>query len=100
MRVRILVAACAASLALAAPAHAATGTYAGTLTNVSGNIAFDVKIKHGYVKRVIRMRGNALPAVCEISGPVSSIQYDLATSMLVNARSGRFGGSYTQPTYG
>jgi hypothetical protein len=90
-----------AALAVAAPAQAATGTYAGTVGTTTGVIALDVKIsKQGVVKKITFLRGDHIPSNCEISGPVPSINFDLPTVLKVDAQSGEFGGTYTQPTYG
>jgi hypothetical protein len=91
----------AAALAVAAPAQAAKGTYAGTVTGTTGQIALDVKIsKRGLVKKITELRGRGIPSVCEISGPVPSINFTFPSSLAVKPTNGKFAGSYAQPTYG
>jgi hypothetical protein len=90
-----------AALAIAAPAQAAKGTYAGTVGTSTGVIALDVKVsKQGIVKKITFLRGDHIPSNCEVSGPVPSINFDLPTVLPVDPQTGKFGGTYTQPTYG
>ena len=98
MRKGLIAAIAAAALIAAAPAQAAKGTYAGTVTNTTGKIALDVKIQQGFVTKITHLRGIQIPSQCEISGPVP-VHHDFATSLTVRP-SGKFRGSFTQPTYG
>lgn len=92
---------CGALLVLSAPAEAAKGTYAGTVGTTTGQIALDVKIsRQGIVKKITHLRGKQIPSNCEISGPVPSVNFDLATALPVKATNGKFAGEFTQPTYG
>jgi hypothetical protein len=94
-------AAALAALVIAAPAQAATGTYAGTVGTTTGKIALDVKINNqGVVKKITFLRGDTIPSNCEVSGPVPAINFDLPAVLRVDAQSGQFAGTYTQPTYG
>ncbi len=85
-------------LVIAAPAHAAQRTYAGT-TDGAGHIALDVKIKHGVVTKLLRVRGDKIPSTCEVSGPIPEVSFNQPAGLRVPP-SGRVKGSYTQPTYG
>ena len=102
MRIALTAALCCGSLLVGVvPAQAAKGTYAGTVTGTTGQIALDVKISRaGIVKKITQLRGRGIPSNCEVSGPVPSVNFTLPTVLAVNARSGRFAGQYTQPTYG
>jgi hypothetical protein len=92
---------CGALLVASAPAQAAKGTYAGTVPNTTGKVAFDVKIsKKGIVKKITELRGKSIPSTCEVSGPVPSVNYTLPTVLRVDAVTGKFSGEFTQPTYG
>ncbi len=92
---------CGAVLVTAVPAQAAKGTYAGTVTGTTGQIALDVKISRvGIVKKITQLRGRTIPSNCEISGPVPSVNFTLPTVLRVGPETGRFAGQYTQPTYG
>ena len=92
---------CGALLFTAVPAQAAKGTYAGTMTGTTGQIALDVKISRaGIVKKITQLRGKQVPSNCEISGPVPSVNFTLPTLLSVNPTNGKFAGQYTQPTYG
>jgi hypothetical protein len=99
MRAGLIAAVAAGALIVAAPAQAAKGTYAGTVTNTTGQIALDVKIQQGFVTKVTRLRGAQIPSTCEISGPIPAVRFDLASSLSVK-QNGKFSGTYTQPTYG
>ena len=95
-----IVAACAATLVLAAPAQAARGTYAGTITNTTGKIALDVKIsKAGFVKKVTEIRVTDVPSTCEISGQ-ATVQHTFPADLRVDQQTARYGGTYTQPNAG
>ena len=100
MKAGLIVAVAAAGLVVAAPAQAAKGTYAGTVTNTTGKIALDVKINRlGFITKVTHLRGKDIPSTCEISGPIPAVDFDLASSLTVRSN-GKFNGTYTQPTYG
>jgi hypothetical protein len=99
MRAGLIAVVAAAALIAAAPAQAAKGTYAGTVTNTTGKIALDVKIQQGVVTKVTHLRGEGIPSTCEISGPIPAVDFDLASSLTVKSN-GKFHGTYTQPTYG
>src|SRR5205085_11409418 len=103
MRLRVTAAiGCAAvSLAFAAPAFAEKGTYAGTVGTGTGVIALDTKIsKQAIVKKITFLRGAKIPSPCEVSGPVPSVNFDLPTVLKVDPQTRKFGGTFTQPTYG
>ena len=98
MKAGLIAAVAACALMVAAPAQAAKGTYAGTVTGTEGKIALDVKVsKRGWVKKVTHLRGVNIPSTCDISGPVT-VNHDFATSLRVNDN-GRFEGFFQQPTY-
>src|SRR5688572_24810296 len=100
MRIGIIAVAVAATLFVAAPAQAAKGTYAGEVTNTTGKIALDVKIKRGFVTKITRLRGKGIPSNCEVSGQIPAINFDLPAKLVVNQQTAKFNGTYVQPTYG
>ena len=99
MRRALIVAAVAGSLLAAAPAMAAKGTYAGTVTNTTGVFALDVKInRFGFVTKITHIRVKDVPSQCETSGEVP-VHHDIPANVSVK-ENGKFSGSLTQPTYG
>src|SRR5215218_7943647 len=95
MKAGLVAAAAAIALIGAAPAQAAKGTYAGTVTNTAGHVAFDVKISRlGVVTKVTRLRGKDIPSNCEQSGQIPDVNFDLAAKLTVQSN-GRFSGTYT-----
>lgn len=100
MRVGLITGAVAAMLVVAAPAHAAKGTYAGEVTNTTGKIALDVKIKRGHVVKITYLRGKGIPSNCEVSGQIPAVNFDLPATLVVNQQTAKFNGTYVQPTYG
>lgn len=101
MRNTLLAATMTTVLALAAPAYAAKGTYAGSLPGTTGKIAFDVKIKRGEVTKITEFRGAKIPQTCEISGPIpETVEFALPQTLPVDPKNGKFKGAYPQPTYG
>jgi hypothetical protein len=99
MRVGLITAAIAVALVAAAPASAATGTYAGTVTNTAGKIALDVKISRaGFVKKITEIRVKDVPSNCETSGPGIGVDHTLPTSLPVRSN-GKFEGFFQQPVY-
>ncbi|MDX6583322.1 MAG: hypothetical protein QOI10_2506 [Solirubrobacterales bacterium] len=100
MRIGLIAAVAAGALVIAAPAEAAKGTYAGSVTNTTGKIALDVKIQQGSVTKITHLRGKGIPSNCEVSGQIPSVNFDLASNIAVNQQTAKFKGNYTQPTYG
>jgi hypothetical protein len=98
MRRGLIAAIAAIALIAAAPAQAARGTYAGTVTNTTGQIALDVKIQHGFITKITELRVKDVPSQCEISGQLN-VDHTLPTNLTVRSN-GKFRGTYTQPTYG
>src|ERR1044072_4263230 len=99
MRVGLIAAAAAAALVVAAPSQAATGTYAGTVTNTQGKIALDVKINRaGFVTKIKEIRVKDVPSNCETSGPGVPVDHQLPTSLPVRDN-GKFEGFFQQPVY-
>ena len=87
-----------AALVVATPAHAATGTWAGSV-GTTGKIALDGKInREGFVTKIKQIRVKDVPSQCEVSGPATVGHAFPATLKIRN--DGSFGGTYTQPTYG
>ncbi len=87
-----------AALAVATPAHAATGTWAGSVTGTTGKIALDGKVnRQGFVTKIKQIRVKDVPSQCEVTGPATVGHTFPATLRIQN---GGFGGTYTQPTYG
>jgi hypothetical protein len=107
-----IAAACAiAGLALPAAASAKVVTYGGKVTpSDGGRIAMDVKTsKKGVPKKVIALRGEKIPVQCEKSGPLTiTININRQTARnpdgspfaLKVRKNGKFGLTYTDPTYG
>ena len=85
-------------LAVAVPAGAAKGVFAGDVGD-GGNIALDVKLKNGVVAKIVRVRGDKVPSTCEISGPIPEVSFNRPVKVVVD-ETGKFKGSYTQPTFG
>jgi hypothetical protein len=107
MRIGLITAIAAGALAVAAPAQAAKGTYAGSVTSTTGKIALDVKIQQGFVTKITHLRGKGIPATCEVSGPIplnielsSQVPVDQQKSEVPVEQNAKFKGAYTQPTYG
>ena len=99
MRVGLIAAVCAATLAFAGQAQAARGTYAGTVGG-TGKIALDVKVsKRGVVKKITALRGKDVPSNCELSGPGVLVNFDTPVVLSVRSTNGKFSGSLTQPIY-
>ncbi len=95
----LVAAAAVGALLIAGPAQASTGTYAGTVGG-TGQFAMDVKInKFNIITKVKELRGKAIPTHCEISG-AQVANHTLPTNLSVKTSNGKFGGSFTQPTYG
>lgn len=95
MRVGLIAAIVAGSLVVAAPAEAAKGTYAGTVTNTTGKIALDVKINRlGFVLKVTAIRVKDVPTQCP-SGP-ATVNHNISANLPINNH-GRFSGTFTQP---
>jgi hypothetical protein len=93
------VATLAATLALAAPADAAIGTWAGSV-GTTGKIALDVKInRQGYVTKVKQLRVKEAPATCDITTGAVTVTNTFPSNLKIQG-DGSFGGIYTQPTYG
>jgi hypothetical protein len=97
-RIRNTVIAAAGCMALmAAPASAATKTYAGKVEG-GGKFAAEVKIKDGKPKEITTARAVDMPGECEISGKQ---RLDAATPEPIKVNSkGRFSYEFVQPTYG
>jgi len=93
-----LIAAVLAAFVVAAPASAATGTYAGTVGG-EGKFALDVKIKRGHVTKFTALRVVNVPTVCEQSGNQHA-DHTLKASIPIQSPSGLFAGDYVQPDWG
>jgi len=100
MRKGLIAATAATALIAAAPAQAARGTYAGTVTDTTGKIALDVKIRRGLVIKVTEIRVTDVPSNCEISGPGIQVRHTVTDANLPVKTNGKFRGSFTQPDYG
>jgi hypothetical protein len=89
----------AATLALAASAQAEIGTWAGTVTGTTGQIALDVKInRQSALTKVKQIRVKDVPSQCPVEG-TANVAHTFPANLKIQG-DGSFSGAYSQPTYG